>query len=44
MQNSVITIIKKMQFVNFMSEGSNRFGQHKSGREFHVLTMHLAKE
>jgi len=33
MLNSVITIIRKMQFVNFMSEGSNRFDNTiESGR------------
>jgi len=28
MLNSVITKIRKTQLVNFMPEGSNRFGQH----------------
>jgi len=30
--NSITTIIRKMQFVNFMSEGSNRLGQHSRVR------------
>jgi len=30
--NSVITIIRKMQLVNFMPDDSNRFGQKKSDK------------
>jgi len=33
MLNSVITIIRKMQLVNFMPKGSNIFGQHNRVRE-----------
>jgi len=28
--NLIITIIRKMQFINFMSEGYNRFGQQEN--------------